>query len=90
MSEGLADRRLDQPYGLIGSDLLTPQIIDDHVSALAGKRQSNRATCAVRRQTAGGMIARSRERTHLGSGYPWRSVCLYVGQHPYSPDRTPA
>jgi hypothetical protein len=55
MSEGLADRRLDQPYGLIGSDLLTPQIIDDHVSALAGKRQSNRATCAVRRQTAGGM-----------------------------------
>jgi hypothetical protein len=47
-------RRLDQPYGLIGSDLLTPQIIDDHVSALAGKRQSNRATCAVRRQTAGG------------------------------------
>jgi hypothetical protein len=48
-------RKLDQPYGLIGSDLLTPQIIDDHVSALAGKRQSNRATCPVRRQTAGGM-----------------------------------
>ena len=31
-------------------------------------------------------IARSRERTHLGCGYRWRSVCLYFGQHPYSPE----
>src|SRR4249919_3404307 len=46
-------RRLDQPYGLVGAHLLTLQIIDDHVSALAGKRQSTARP--VRRQTAGGM-----------------------------------
>jgi glycosyltransferase involved in cell wall biosynthesis len=46
-------RRLDQRTVFIGIDLLTPQIADQHVSALAGKRQSNRATCAVRRPNRG-------------------------------------
>ena len=54
MSEGLRrPRRLDQRTVFIGIDLLTPQIADQYVSALAGKRQSNRATCAVRRPNRG-------------------------------------
>jgi hypothetical protein len=88
MSEGFADRRLDQPYGLIGSDLLIPQIL---MITSAPSRANAKAT-APSVQFGGkpraGWLARSRERTHLGSGYPWRSVCLYVGQH--LSDRTPA
>ena len=45
MSEGPSPtRRLDQRYGLVGTGLLTLQIFDDHASARADKRQSNRAT----------------------------------------------
>jgi hypothetical protein len=53
MSDAFADPQTRSTYGLIGIDLLTPQIADQHVSALAGKRQSNRATCAVRRPNRG-------------------------------------
>ena len=46
-------------YGLIGIDLLTPQIADQHVSAPAGKRQRNRATREFGAQPWAGRIARS-------------------------------